>query len=118
VVLSLYDPNLEWDGRRHRWSEVLGRDAAHVRGHEGLRGWSREYYAMWENLEDTLDELIDAGENDVVAIVTTRGKARGSGIEVVWKHHAGVWTVQDRKIVRVVWFPTREEALQAAGLSE
>ncbi len=73
---------------------------------------------MWENLEDTLEEFIDAGDADVVVIVTTRGKARGSGIEVEWKHHAGVWTVEGGKIIRVVWYPTREEALEAAGLAE
>jgi hypothetical protein len=31
-------------------------------------------------------------------------------------HHAGVWTLRDGKITRVVWFATREEALEAAGL--
>ena len=29
-----------------------------------------------------------------------------------------VWTIRNGKVVRVVWFPTREEALEAAGLSE
>jgi len=32
--------------------------------------------------------------------------------------HAGVWTIRDGKVVQVVWFPGREEALGAAGLSE
>jgi len=31
---------------------------------------------------------------------------------------AGVWTIHDGKIIRVVWFPTRPEALEAAGLRE
>ena len=117
-VLSLYDPDVEIDGRRHRWAEVLGSKHAHVRGHEGLREWSREYYSTWENLDDTLEELIDAGNDDVVTIVTTSGRARASGIEIEWKHHAGIWTVRDAKVVRVVWYPTRAEALEAAGLSE
>jgi ketosteroid isomerase-like protein len=30
---------------------------------------------------------------------------------------AGVWTIRDGKIVHVVWFQTRDEALEAAGLS-
>ena len=117
-VLSLYDPNVEVDGSRHRWAEVLGTEHAHVRGHEALRAWSREYYAMWENLEDTLEELIDAGDENVVTIVTTSGKARASGIEIEWKHHAGIWSVRDGKVTRVVWYPTRAEALEAAGLTE
>jgi ketosteroid isomerase-like protein len=30
----------------------------------------------------------------------------------------GVWTIRDGKVCRVVWYPTRAEALEAVGLSE
>ena len=117
AVLSLYDPDVEWDGSRHAWATVMGDTQAGWRGHEGLRKWSREYYAMWEALDDEVEELIEAGDR-VVSVVTTRARGRASGIEVEWKHNAGVWTVQEGKIVRVVWFPTCAEALEAAGLQE
>ena len=29
-----------------------------------------------------------------------------------------VWTLREGKVARVVWLPTREEALEAAGLRE
>jgi hypothetical protein len=29
-----------------------------------------------------------------------------------------VWTIRNEKVVRVVWFPSREEALEAVGLGE
>jgi ketosteroid isomerase-like protein len=116
TVLSLYDPDVEWDGSRHRWSEILDGEAR-WRGHDGLRRWAREYYANWESLEDSIEELIDAGD-DVVTIVTTRGRGRASGVAVEWLHHAAVWTVQNGRIVRVVWFPTREEALESVGPRE
>jgi ketosteroid isomerase-like protein len=115
AVLALHDPEVEMDGSRHRWAELMGTSS--FRGHEGLRRWSREYYEMWENLDHSIEELIDAGEH-VVSIVTSRGQGRASGIEVEWKHHAGVWTIRDGKVVRVAWFRTRAEALAAAGLSE
>jgi len=115
TVLSLYHPDVEWDGSRHRWGEVLA-GPSRVHGHEGLRRWGRKYYEAWENLEDNIEELIDAGEH-VVSVVTTRARGRASGVEVEWKHNAGVWTIEQGKIVRVVWFSTREEALEAAGLS-
>jgi ketosteroid isomerase-like protein len=117
TVLSLYHPDLEWNGSRHRWAEVLGHGMARFRGHEGLRRWARQYYEAWENLEDNIEELIDAGDQ-VISIVTTRARGRASGVEVEWKHNAGVWTIRDGKVVRVVWLPTREEALEAAGLRE
>ena len=117
AILSLYDPDIEWDGSRHRWAEVMGGKMATWQGHKGLRKWSREYYEMWETLEDEVEELIEAGDR-VVSVVTTRARGGASGVEVEWKHNAGVWTVQEGKIIRVVWFPTRAEALEAAGLSE
>jgi ketosteroid isomerase-like protein len=113
----LSHPDVDWDGSRHRWAEMLGGTAAHWQGHEGLRRWSREYYAMWENLEDEVEELLDAGDC-VVSIVTTRARGRASGIEVEWKQNAGVWTVREGKVVQVVWHATPEDALEAAGLSE
>jgi ketosteroid isomerase-like protein len=36
---------------------------------------------------------------------------------VGWTQY-GVWTIRGGKIVRVVWFPTREEAFQAAELAQ
>ena len=117
TILSLYDPDVEWDGSRHRWAEVMGGTQAAWQGHEGLRKWSREYYAMWENLEDEVEELLDAGDR-VVSIVTTRARGRASGVEVEWKQNAGVWTLRDGKVVRVVWHASRDEALEAAGLRE
>lgn len=29
-----------------------------------------------------------------------------------------LWTIRDGKVVRVVWYPTRAQALEAAGLRE
>jgi ketosteroid isomerase-like protein len=117
AVLALYHPDFEWDGSRHRWVEVMGASRTSFRGHEGLRQWSRDYHEMWEYLEDELEELIDAGEH-VVSVVTTRARGRSSGIEVEWKHNAGVWTLRNGKVVRVVWFPSPDEALEFAGLSD
>jgi hypothetical protein len=29
-----------------------------------------------------------------------------------------VWTLRQGRVIRLVWFPTRDHALEAAGLSE
>ena len=47
--------------------------------------------------------------------MTTCARGRASGIEVEGKDLAGVWTVRDGKVVQVVWYPTRAEALEAVG---
>jgi ketosteroid isomerase-like protein len=116
TLFSLYDHDVEWDGSRTRWAEVF-QGMVHFHGHEQLRGFLRQYYEVWESFEDELQEVIDAGDR-VVSVVTSRGRGRASGVDVEWRGNAGVWTIRDGKVIRVVWFPSREEALDAAGLRE
>jgi ketosteroid isomerase-like protein len=113
-VLSAYDPDVEWEFFRSPFRELLRRDS--YRGHDGMRSFIRERSEdAWADIEDNLDELIEAGEH-VVSVVTTRGRGLASGAEVE-RTHAGVWTIRAGKIVRVSWVGTREEALEAVGLS-
>jgi ketosteroid isomerase-like protein len=114
AVLALYDPEVVIDVTHGAVGEVAGRTVHH--GHEGLRTFFRAWYEAWERVEPDLRELLDTGEH-VVSIETTRGRGRASGVEVELQQ-CGVWTIRDGKIVRVVWFTTRDEALEAAGLSE
>jgi hypothetical protein len=53
----------------------------------------------------------------VISVATVQNRGRVSGVEVEWTQ-CGVWTIQEGKIVRVAWFRTRSDALEAAGLEE
>jgi ketosteroid isomerase-like protein len=114
TTLSLYDPEVEWDISRSPARELMGHRVYH--GQEGLRSFFAEWQEAWENVTPDLEELIDAGEQ-VIAVETTRGRGRSSGAPVTLPHHS-VWTIREGKIFRVVWFGTRAEALEAAGLGE
>ena len=114
TVLAHYDPEVEWDVSRTHGG-MVGQTIYH--GHEGLRSFFRDWSEAWENVAYDYEELLDAGEQ-VISVQTTRGRGRASRAGVEWTQHTGVWTVREGKIVRVVWFPTRAEALEAAGLSE
>ena len=114
AVLALYDPDVMIDVTHGAVGEVAGRTIHH--GHEGLRTFFRAWYEAWDSVEPDLKDLLQAGER-VVSIEITRGRGRASGIEVELQQY-GVWTIRDGKIVRVVWFTTRDDALEAAGLSE
>jgi ketosteroid isomerase-like protein len=112
AILSLYDPDVEWDTSRGSLGELLG--GTIYRGHEGLRTLFRHLQEPWEDYEDRLEEVIDVGGENVVTVVTTSGRGRASGVEVE-QRQAAVWTIRDRKVARVIWFSTRDEALEAAS---
>jgi ketosteroid isomerase-like protein len=116
AVLSLYDPSVECDYSRVRWGDPARRGVYH--GHEGLQEVFREWHEAWENYEAGVDEVIDVGDDQVITVGTARGRGRASGIEVELRHQAGLWTIRGGKVVRVVWFPTREEAFEAAELAQ
>ena len=111
--LALYDPDVVWDVSK---LGVADFGEGIFRGREGLRRWFRHWYAAWEQARNDLEELIDAGEH-VISVHTQRVQGRTSGIGVEVQQY-GVWTIRAGKVTRVVWFTTRPEALEAAGLSE
>ncbi len=112
AVLSLYDEDVELDFSRLPHAEVVGRGL--YRGHEGLRSWYREWFDAWDDFETVTEEVIDAGEY-VVSVWSQRGRGRASGAEVALRHGAAVWTIRNGKVVRLVGFRSREEALEAVG---
>ena len=114
AALALYDADFEWDFSRVPWGEVAGSGVYH--GRDALPRVYRDWHSAWENYEEKLEELIDAGES-VISVLTARGRGRASGAEIEMTT-VGVWTVRDGKVVQSVWFPTRAEALEAVGLRE
>ena len=110
-IFALYDAEVELDATR------LGvGDLGIYHGHEGLRRLFGELHEVWGQIEYDYEELIDAGQN-VVAVVGRHARGRSSGVDVE-APLAVLWTVGEGKVTRVVWFSTRAEALEAAGLSE
>ena len=116
AVLSLYDQEVELDYSRLPHAEVIGRGL--YRGHEGLRSWYREWFDAWENFETVTEEVIDAGGEHVVSVWSQRGRGRASGAEVELRRAAALWTIRNGKVVRLVGFRSRDDALEAVGLRE
>ena len=77
--------------------------------------WER-WDSEWEELETVAEEILDAGDNVVLAI-HYRGRGRVSGVEVNDRLFE-VHTYRDGECVRKVDFAERSEALKAAGLSQ
>ena len=60
--------------------------------------------------------MIDAGDQ-VLAVIREHEVGRASGVPVEATHLA-VWTLADGKVTQLQMFDDRQQALEAAGLSE
>jgi ketosteroid isomerase-like protein len=87
-----------------------------IRGREeAIHMWTR-YWGTWVDYSLHVEEAIDAGDNVVIVMLeTATGKGSGISLERRW---ANVWTLRNRQLVRLRAFRSREDALEAAGLSE
>jgi ketosteroid isomerase-like protein len=73
--------------------------------------------SSYEDFKLQIEQLIDAGGDDVVVLAHYTGTGSSSGVRVAGEH-GYVWTVREGLAVRFRWFQSHAEALEAAGLSE
>jgi ketosteroid isomerase-like protein len=112
ALLDFADPALEWHVRQDL------PDAGVYRGHQGFRALLERFDEAFEEQGYEPVEFIDAGGEVVVVPLRWWGRGRGSGATVVERYETWVFTVRERRIASVCEFRTRDEALEAAGLSE
>ena len=86
-------------------------------GKEGLREALRDWPSQWEDFRIALVETTALDQGRVLAMTRQVGRGKGSGVEVE-ADFAFLFTVRQGKLVRWQMFTGREEALEAAGLSE
>ena len=85
-------------------------------GHEDTRQGFGMFLGAWEDYHFEVRDLIDCGD-EVLVEGWQRGRGRSSGVEVSESIYS-VLTVRGGKVVRFRIFRDRDEALEAAGLSE
>jgi ketosteroid isomerase-like protein len=85
-------------------------------GLDGLRAFLLDWTAPWATYRFENEKAIDLGER-VLMLNRDRGLREGSTQEVEGRI-AAVFTIRDGKVVRIDAYPTRDEALEAVGLSE
>jgi ketosteroid isomerase-like protein len=86
-------------------------------GKDAVRAWLQDWIAMFDGFWMELVELIDAGGVTVFTAERYGGRARLSGVETDSANWT-VFTIRDEKIASGHEYPTREQALEAAGLEE
>jgi ketosteroid isomerase-like protein len=110
ALRAVADPEIELD-----WSASLSWLAGIYRGLEETLRFYEGYFEAFEAIVIEADRFIDAGESVVVPNVAhQRGR---DGIEVSARSTL-VFTVRNRKLIRICLYQETEQALQAVGLAE
>jgi len=87
------------------------------RGVDALRRATAEWTGKFDHWRIEAREFIEAGPNQVVAIVRDRARLKGSEAEID-NEFAHLWTLRDGLAIRFEAFTERADALEAAGLGK
>lgn len=101
----------------HRAIEDTLDDRGLMHGTDAVRAYVQDWLDTFDNFRIEPVELIDAGEDKVIAVLRISGRAKLSGVETDLTY-AVVYTIGDGKIARGREYAARDEALEAAGLQE
>jgi ketosteroid isomerase-like protein len=98
-------------------SAIVGGTEGNVyRGHDGFRRWFADSFESFEKLRTELTEFRELGDC-VIAFGHIHARGRESGLELD-SPTGWIFTLREGKVVKADGFLSRDEALEAAGLSE
>jgi uncharacterized protein len=109
-ALAHFDPDVVVDASRARPDGAIGQ------GHEQLNTIVAAWVGAFDEWREEIAEMRDLGSR-VLVLSVQYGRGKGSGVEVE-APYALLYEVRGGKITRMTLFPTQQEALKAAGLSE
>ena len=106
-------PDVEWETN----PEMVGLGGSY-RGRAGVRQFFEQLFGLetWESIHVEVGEIIEAGDDRVLVGMLAKARGRGSGVPTelhLWQ----VLRFAEGLITRRQVFWTRQEALEAAGLT-
>ncbi|MEA2200343.1 MAG: hypothetical protein QOI89_939 [Solirubrobacteraceae bacterium] len=110
AMAEFWDEEISW-----RAIEDAPDDVGEMHGVAAARRYVQDWLDMFEDIVNVPQELLDVGDERVIAVQHVTGRARLSGVETELRY-AVVYTLRDEKIVRVKEYRNREQALDAVGL--
>jgi ketosteroid isomerase-like protein len=109
AIADWFDPSIEW------WDRGDEPEPTVRRGHDAVVAYLAELEAFLEDFSVEPQEYIDAGEYVVVPVrLTGRGRESGAVFEAEEVH---LFRLKDGAITELREYGSRDEALEAAGLS-
>ena len=86
------------------------------RGSDAVRKYNQDLFAQFESVRVEIEEVVDAGEQ--VVVVSMQHAVPKGGHQEINVRMTEVWTIRDDLLAVRHSYSTREDALEAAGLSE
>jgi ketosteroid isomerase-like protein len=109
--VAFWDPNCEYT------SVTATLEPATYHGHAGIRSYLSDLADRWAEWRSELEEVREVGQDTVFATFRFRAVGKKSGVPIEARL-ASVFVLLDGKLLRGHTYPSREEALKAAGLTE
>jgi ketosteroid isomerase-like protein len=112
AALACVHPEIEFD-----WSGSMSSFKDIYRGRAGIKQAWIEILDAWDEFSPEVEGVIDCGPERLVTPTLVRGRGKSSGIQME-AHGAVLWKLREGKILLGKLFQSKEEALEAVGLSE
>jgi ketosteroid isomerase-like protein len=112
VLRDYLDRDIDW-----RAAEGAIDDVGGMRGHDAIRRYVEDWRDHFDNLTLAPHEFVEIDDERVMAVQCLSGCAKHTGIETELTFFV-IYTIREGRFVKVREYATREEALEAAGLSE
>jgi ketosteroid isomerase-like protein len=109
--VDAYHEDAEWDFTRSRFGEIRHR----WKGVEGMREVFTTVLSAWSELRVEAERILGVGD-EVVVLARHYGRRPSSGLEIS-DGGAYVLTMRDGKVAKFTFYPDKDEALEAVGLS-
>jgi ketosteroid isomerase-like protein len=112
-LLAELHPDIEWHSALHA---LMGGQQTVFRGHDGVRRMIGDLYETFAEVHIEMSEFRDLGDG-LVAIGRTRTRGKASRVETKTPL-AFVTAIREGKTISIRAYLDRDQALEAAGLSE
>jgi ketosteroid isomerase-like protein len=106
-LAAFWDAGISW-----RAIEGAPDDVGEMHGPEAVRRYLQDWIDMFDDVTNVAEEVLDLGDNRVVAVQRATGRAKASGVQTNIRY-AVVYTLRDGKIVRGREYIDRGQALKA-----
>ncbi len=111
ALLALWDPSCEYT------SVIAALEPHTYRGHDGIRRYVSDLAERWAEWRSEVEDVIEVGSDTVVVSIRFSAVGKDSGVPIEARLGAVV-VLSDGKLLRGHTYPSRQEALEAVGLSE